>query len=83
MKNVSVIIFALLFVSTSCFAALPPKYLAIKAFNKCLAQKQIDTYQVWCMPEKKAKACPSASWKQLHALKGKEAIPLCTQSTDN
>ncbi|MDW5417710.1 hypothetical protein R6242_14160 [Iodobacter sp. CM08] len=59
------------------FAALPPKYLAVKEFKKCLGSKQIETYSAWCMPAKKTAICSKESWSQLKALRGKDKLPSC------
>jgi hypothetical protein len=65
--------------SANSFAALPPKYLQIKDFKKCVKEKEVDSYRIVCMPEKKLTACPRASWKQLNALTENDKIPACTQ----
>lgn len=44
---------------------LPPKYLQIKDFKKCLNVKQQDTYYYYCLPANKPKLCPQNSWEQL------------------
>ncbi|PTQ88893.1 hypothetical protein [Agitococcus lubricus] len=59
------------------FAATPPKYVAIKDFNLCLQEKNIDIYSVWCMPSKRAAACPRASWKALKRLKKRDKVQAC------
>lgn len=64
---------------TNGFAALPPKYLGIKDFDKCLTDKQVDTYRAWCIPVRKPKACPKSSWKQLRSLSGQDRIPRCSE----
>jgi len=74
----SLIISSLVATAAIAHAAMPPKYLEVKDFKKCLAEKHSDTYSAWCMPEKKVKACPSVSWKQLRALKGQDALPSCS-----
>lgn len=66
-------------VATSCFAVLPPRYLSVEHFDKCLADKQVRTFRVWCMPEKKPATCPSSSWEQLRMLKGRDEIPSCAK----
>jgi len=69
----------LMTIVTSSFAVLPPKYLGIKDFDKCLADKQIDTYRAWCIPARKPNDCPKSSWKQLRALSGQDRIPRCSE----
>lgn len=64
---------------TSSFAVLPPKYLGIKDFDKCLTDRQVDTYRALCIPASKPKACPRLSWKQLRSLKGQDRIPRCSE----
>lgn len=59
------------------FAVLPPKYLGVKDFQKCLATKNMGTWQSWCMPAKKLDACPDDSWKQLSGFIGKDRVPKC------
>lgn len=63
----------------NCLAVLPPRYLGIEKFDQCLAEKRVSTFRVWCMPEEKPQACPRSSWKQLRALKGREAISPCAE----
>lgn len=64
---------------TSGFAVLPPKYLGIKDFDKCLTDRQVDTYRALCIPASKPNACPRASWKQLRLLNGQDRIPRCSE----
>lgn len=64
--------------ASSALAVTPPKYLAVKDFKQCLAEQQHGSYTTWCLPPKRAKACPRASWKQLRGLKGEDALPPCT-----
>jgi len=59
------------------FAVLPPKYLSVADFQKCLATKNMGTWQSWCMPAKKLDACPNDSWKQLSGFTGKDRVPSC------
>jgi len=63
--------------AASSHAALPPKYLEVNEFGKCLAEQSGGTYTAWCMPVKRPKACPRPSWEQLRALKGHDAVPPC------
>lgn len=70
---------ALMTIVTSSFAVLPPKYLGIKDFDKCLTDKQVDTYRALCIPANKPKACPKSSWKQLRSLSGQDRIPRCSE----
>lgn len=46
-------------------AALPPKYLRVPEFKKCLGTVHLGTANFFCMPDKKPGACPAESWKQL------------------
>lgn len=59
------------------FAVLPPKYLSVTDFQKCLATKNMGTWQAWCMPATKLNECPDDSWKQLSDLVGKDRVPSC------
>ncbi|MEJ2793670.1 hypothetical protein WAE56_09645 [Iodobacter sp. LRB] len=63
-------------------AALPPKYLEIKDFKKCLKDKAVESYYILCMPDKKPAACPRASWKQLNALTANDKIPSCAPKAE-
>ncbi|MEB4636807.1 hypothetical protein [Burkholderia contaminans] len=63
--------------ASSCLAGLPPKYLSVEKFDKCLADKQVNTSRAWCLPEKKPDTCPGSSWDQLRQLKGRDKIPRC------
>jgi hypothetical protein len=58
-------------------AALPPKYLAIKDFDRCLTEQDMGSYRAWCLPAKKPAACPQASWQQLNQLTGPDKVPDC------
>ena len=58
-------------------AALPPKYLEVKDFKKCLAEKDMGTYSMWCLPANKPEACPKESWEQLNNLTGQDKVPSC------
>ena len=71
--------FLTLALATSSFAALPPKYLGVKDFDKCLSELKVDTYSVRCMPSKKPKACPSTSWKKLNNLSSAEKLLVCDE----
>lgn len=77
MTQKAVLGFLLLVAVTPTFAATPPKYLAIKDFNLCLQEKNMGTYSVWCLPSKKASACPKASWKALKRLKNRDKVQAC------
>ena len=57
--------------------ALPPKYLEIKEFQKCLADKSMGTATAWCLPVKKPASCPRKSWHQLRGLTGEDKILRC------
>ena len=59
------------------FAVLPPRYLGVKSFQKCLSTEPQGSAKVWCTPARKPAACPKASWKQLAALKGPDQVPAC------
>ena len=77
MKQKAVLGLLLLIAVTPTFALPAPKYLAIKDFNLCLQEKNMGTYSAWCMPAKKATACPKASWKALKRLKNNDKVPTC------
>ena len=73
----SVLLLALLAPATVALAALPPRYLQVPDFQQCLADEARLSYRAWCMPSKKPRACPAASWKQLRALRHADAVPRC------
>ena len=58
-------------------AALPPKYLAIKDFDRCLTEQDMGSYRAWCLPAKKPATCPESSWQQLNRLTGPDKVPSC------
>lgn len=62
-------------------AALPPQYLSVPQFDRCLATQDHGSYQSLCMPAKRPKACPADSWAQLSALTGAQRVPACEAST--
>ena len=47
--------------------ALPPKYLSVPSFQKCLGNytKLGDGHSQWCLPKAKPNECPDASWEQV------------------
>jgi hypothetical protein len=67
----------------SAFSALPPKYLGVSDFKKCLAEKQQETMTSVCLPTQKPKMCLANSWRQLQALKGKDAVSPCLEKQDH
>lgn len=68
---------ALATAAASSFAVLPPQYLGVKSFQKCLTTEPQGTAKAWCTPARKPATCPKASWKQLGALKGADQVPSC------
>lgn len=58
-------------------ASLPPKYLNVPQFNKCLGTKEVGTIQQWCLPSKRMDQCPEPSWEQLRNLTGRDRLPDC------
>ena len=76
LKN-TLIAWLLAIVALNSAAALPPKYLGIKDFKRCLATQQIDSYRAWCIPAEKPGICPATSWDQLKALSGKDRLAEC------
>lgn len=47
---------------------LPPPYLSVKNFKKCLGTKKEDSYSVYCLPTTKPSLCPKESWKKLNEM---------------
>lgn len=64
-------------VAAVCSAALPPKYLAVEDFKRCLATQEINGYRAWCLPPEKPVDCPPPSWAELKALAGNDQLPAC------
>lgn len=81
LKN-SLIGFLLATVVLDSAAALPPKYLEVKDFRRCLATQQIGSYRTWCILAAKPENCPATSWYQLQALGGKNQVPDCPARSD-
>ncbi|WP_119342569.1 hypothetical protein [Facilibium subflavum] len=52
---------------------LPPKYLEVKDYQKCLQTRDNGSWQSWCLPQQKPKDCPQDSWDALSA----QNIPDC------
>ena len=48
--------------------ALPPKYLSVPGFQKCLSKKDMGSWQSWCIPVAKNAACELSSWQQLQSM---------------
>jgi len=63
--------------ATQVFAALPPKYLEVKDFDRCLADKDMGSYHAWCLPAEKPIECPKDAWQQLNKLTGPDKVPAC------
>jgi hypothetical protein len=61
-------------------ASLPPKYLSVPDFQKCLSQKNMGTWKSWCLPENKLKGCPSSSWDKLKF--NNHSLHYCTQKAE-
>ena len=57
-----------------------PAYLSIKDFDRCLATRKIETYQVWCLPEAQPAECPAESWLQLTSLPPGDRVSKCSAS---
>ena len=53
---------------------LPPQYLAVKDFKSCLQTQDNGTWQSWCLPKTKLKACSDGSWAKLLA---QNELPQC------
>ena len=47
------------------FAMLPPEYLQVANFKKCLAVKNMGSWQALCLPSIKPQNCPPNSWSKL------------------
>ncbi len=60
-------------------AALPPKYLEIPQFERCLAEQDQGSYRTWCLPNARPAACPEESWRVLSALQGQDQVPPCRE----
>ena len=59
-------------------SAMPaPKYLSVPSFKQCLITYSDGSATFLCLPAAQLKSCPNASWKQLNALTGKDAIAAC------
>ena len=75
LKN-SLIGFLLATVALDSAAALPPKYLAVKDFRRCLATQQIGSYRTWCIPAAKPESCPATSWTSSKRSEEKTRSPI-------
>ena len=65
---------------------MPPKYLSVPAFERCLATQTMDGGdEAWCLPARRATgkghrgdgACPLASWRALQRLQGSDGLVRC------
>lgn len=78
MKKISLSLsIALTFASASTWALPAPQYLSIEGFKHCLKTRAVDTYEQWCMPKAKPRACKAAAWKALKNLPPQEKVPSC------
>ena len=69
----------MLTVATTAMASLPPRYLEVKDFSKCLTTKNMGTWESWCMPDVKPSLCPETSWEKLNHLTGLDEVPSCQE----
>lgn len=79
MKYFLLIIFAIgvLTAEAAAINVLPPKYLSVKNFQKCLGTKSMGTWNSWCIPKHKPLFCPKSSWEALNNLQKTEPMPKC------
>ncbi|CAK5040447.1 unnamed protein product [Meloidogyne enterolobii] len=57
---------------------LPPFYLTVPEFKKCLESKEINgDHEVWCFPEDIPAGCDPKSWKQLKEHQEKDGLKQC------
>jgi len=68
---------AILLLSATVYAVLPPKYLSVPNFEQCLATKNMGSWTAWCMPKTKPYSCPDASWQALNSLTGRDRMQSC------
>ena len=62
---------------TSALTALPPAYLQVTDFQRCLGEQTVETHRQWCLPVARPAQCPEASWLQLNQLQGRDRVPAC------
>lgn len=60
-------------------SVLPPKYLQIDQFERCLQSRQVGSHTQWCMPVSRPASCPVESWEQLNRLQGGDRVPACSK----
>ena len=58
---------------------LPPAYLKVKQFKRCLGQSNQGTWQAWCLPSKRPQACPTSSWQQLNQSPYNDGLTACSE----
>jgi hypothetical protein len=63
-------------------ATLPPRYLSVPQFQKCLATQDRDGYRAWCMPAIRPRLCPVKSWHRLMSLDASDAVPRCPATSE-
>lgn len=63
--------------ATAALTALPPAYLQVDGFQRCLGEQTVGTHRQWCLPVTRPAQCPEASWQQLNQLQGRDRVPAC------
>jgi hypothetical protein len=59
-------------------ASLPPTYLSVDGYKKCLSTIKKESSESWCLPENQPTECTGASWEQLKLNDGN--LPYCTKN---
>lgn len=60
--------FCLLSIALNSNALLPPRYLSIPDFQRCLGTKNMGTWTAWCIPQARPIKCPQSSWHELNTM---------------
>ena len=63
--------------TSALMTVLPPAYLQVAGFQRCLGEQTVGTHRQWCLPVARPVKCPEASWQQLNQLQGRDRVPAC------
>ena len=63
--RIMIALFLGIFFNVTAYALVPPKYLSVPQWQKCVGQVKKGTAQFICLPYAKPSACPAKSWKIL------------------
>lgn len=64
-KLLRAIIYLTVLISLPIWALLPPKYLSVRDWQRCVITITKGDAKFICLPDSKPKECPKSSWRKL------------------